>query len=608
MPAHAARQTLGRAVHVAPPARRAPNVHRRLRHRAFLVSALVAALFGLVSEVRAAAMVTGGPIRPKDFAFLKKDGVYHLFYIRHNDDLPIADTEKDFGHAISTDLYHWQQLPPVMAVDPQGWDNRHVWAPHIVYSLGLYWMYYTGVTHRPPQYMETQRMGLAVSSDLMSWYRVGDPVWQTSRAPWAWWKPNEEGVACRDPFVMLDARAPGTWLMYYTATPASDTSATVVGVARSPFGNPGEWLDLKPLWATYWTHSYNVLTESPHLFVHNGRWFLFMTSNSGQPLTFYTSSDPTGDLSAWTYRGRLARMLGRDTNNWYASEYLRDGLTDLFAWVQDNRIEIRRMVWKTPETFDLEEPSIAQVHSIAFSRPVVREGDSLSLVIQSSNAFAFNQRFMARVRWDGDVEREVTADSLGLRLPTALTGDDMSVEWRPRRWPANPDTAARMYVRVALEDNSVSTGWLQVGADGRRRGPRHPGAGTIEDEPVSQETEEEDDPPPPPPPPHPVDSTAVGPARETGSVPQTLSIRALEGSPVGRAFVFTLPQEGPVRVTLLDVQGRTVAHLADGDRSAGVHVLPWDGRGDGVVLPSGLYFARLATAGAQVVARVVITR
>jgi hypothetical protein len=75
-------------------------VHRCLLHRAFLVSALVAALCGVVSEGRAAAMVPGGSVRPKDFAFLKKDGVYHLFYIRHNDDLPNADTEKDFGHAV----------------------------------------------------------------------------------------------------------------------------------------------------------------------------------------------------------------------------------------------------------------------------------------------------------------------------------------------------------------------------------------------------------------------------------------------------------------------------------------------------------------------------
>ena len=359
-------------------------------------------------------------LRPKDFAFLKKDGVYHLFYIRHNDDLPNPATEKDLGHAVSTDLYHWQQLPPVMAVDPTGWDNQHVWAPHILYSLGLYWMYYTGVTQRPPQYVETQRIGLAVSTDLMDWQRLGDPVWQTSAAPWAWWRPANGGMACRDPFVMRDERNPGKWLMYYTATPASDTTATVVAVARSPFGNPGDWQDLKPLWATYVTSSYHRLTESPHLFKHGDRWFLFMTTESGQPLTFFTTSDPTGEPASWSYRGRLARMLGRDTKGWYASETFTDGTTDLFAYVQDDRIEIRRIMWKSPETFDLAEPSVAQVHALAFTRGLVREGDSLGLVVTASNGFAFTGRFETHIRWDGGVERVVPSDSIGLVLPSSL--------------------------------------------------------------------------------------------------------------------------------------------------------------------------------------------
>lgn len=580
-------------------------MHRRPLHLAFLVFACVAALGGHVSEVRAAAMVTAQPIRPKDFAFLKKDGVYHLFYIRHNDDLPNTETENDFGHAISADLYQWQQLPPVMAVDPQGWDNRHVWAPHILYSLGLYWMYYTGVTHRPPQYAETQRIGLAVSTDLMSWYRIGDPVWQTSAAPWAWWKPSEEGVACRDAFVMLDERAPGTWLMYYTATPANDTSATVVGVARSPFGNPGEWQDLKPLWATYWTNSYNVLTESPHLFKHNGRWFLFMTSNSGQPLTFYTSNDPTGDLSAWTYRGRLSRMLGRDTNSWYASEYLRDGSTELFAWVQDNRIEIRRIVWKTPDTFSLEEPSVAQVHSIAFSRPAVRAGDAVSLLVQSSNPFAFRSRLVAYTYSAGREMQQVPAESLGISLPSVLTSEVMTVTCRPRRWPVSIDSSTSMYVRVALEDNSVTSSWLHVTANGHSRGPQHPGAETLDEElPTVDEPVEEEDPPKP----QTVDSSAVQRSFDVSTPSAALTIREIQGSPVGRAFVLTLPADGPTRVALHDVQGRLVAVLAEGMRTAGVHVLPWAGRADGVPLSRGLYFVRVVTDRAQASARVVVTR
>ena len=30
-------------------------------------------------------MLPADGTRPKDFAMVKKDGVYHLFYIRHND-------------------------------------------------------------------------------------------------------------------------------------------------------------------------------------------------------------------------------------------------------------------------------------------------------------------------------------------------------------------------------------------------------------------------------------------------------------------------------------------------------------------------------------------
>ena len=96
------------------------------------VPALVLCCLLLAQTAWAAFMIPGSPIRPKDFTLLKRDGVYHLFYIRNNTSLPASQSERDFGHAVSVDLYHWTQLPPVMRVDTLGWDNEHVWAPHIV--------------------------------------------------------------------------------------------------------------------------------------------------------------------------------------------------------------------------------------------------------------------------------------------------------------------------------------------------------------------------------------------------------------------------------------------------------------------------------------------
>src|SRR5262245_48426030 len=214
-----------------------PHVHPLLRHLGSLVLAAALAAALAPARAEAALMVAPAGTRPKDFAFVKKDGVYHLFYIRHNDFLPPFATEIDFGHAVSTDLYNWTQLPTVMGVNPYGWDNLHVWAPHVIAANGLYWMFYAGVTGTPNQYSDTQRLGLAVSDDLATWNRVGDqPVWSTDRAPWAWWAPRNASMSCRDPFVMPDPAAPGQYLLYYTASPATDSAATIVGVARSASG------------------------------------------------------------------------------------------------------------------------------------------------------------------------------------------------------------------------------------------------------------------------------------------------------------------------------------------------------------------------------------
>jgi hypothetical protein len=63
---------------------------------------------------------------------------------------------------------------------------------------------------------------------------------------------------------------------------------------------------------------------------------------------------------------------------------------------------------------------------------------------------------------------------------------------------------------------------------------------------------------------------------------------------------FQLPIAGPVRLEILDVQGRRVATLIDAPLNAGMHQRDWDGRaGNGGRTAAGVYFYRLTTtAGA----------
>ncbi len=531
----------------------------------------------------AAFMIPGSPVRPKDFTLLKRDGVYHLFYIRNNTSVPASQSERDFGHAVSVDLYHWTQLPPVLRVDTLGWDNEHVWAPHIVERDSLYWMFYTGVQNTPGEYNYTQRMGLAVSSDLMNWTRQG-LVYDNSQTDWAWWNPLRNGPACRDPFVMPDPERPGMWLMYYTASPLLDSTVTMVGIAESA-GDFTQWSDFGPLTITYQAYSFNTLTESPHLFEHNGLWYLLVTTNAGQPLSIYTSLHPTGPLADWTYRGRLRNMLGYDTNSWFASETATDGDHDLFAFIQGDRVEIREILWGASWQFALVQPPLFHVVRMNWAQPEVTEGQLTSLDFLLANPYAGQTSLEAFTVDSLGNETPVAMDDVGILKNPVFDTDTVQYLWYARRVP-NPgpsDTSTVTRLRLRTVDRTAESGILVV----------RPAI-------APPDTTPPEDPPP----------TDGDPGTEPGDwLGVRGSLRPLRSSPLGPgpALAVQLPRDSDVRVDLYDLSGRRVRNLARRTLPAGVTVLPWDGRGDdGVAQPRGMYFARLVSGRHVLTTRILL--
>jgi uncharacterized protein DUF6851/vanadium-dependent haloperoxidase-like protein len=69
----------------------------------------------------------------------------------------------------------------------------------------------------------------------------------------------------------------------------------------------------------------------------------------------------------------------------------------------------------------------------------------------------------------------------------------------------------------------------------------------------------------------------------------------------GVHVTFALAAPGRVRASVLDIQGRTVARLADATFAAGTHELVWRGWA-----PAGMYFARVEAAGRTSVRRVAV--
>ncbi len=95
------------------------------------------------------------------------------------------------------------------------------------------------------------------------------------------------------------------------------------------------------------------------------------------------------------------------------------------------------------------------------------------------------------------------------------------------------------------------------------------------------------------------------------SEPTALALGAPMPNPFRSATTipFSLPRRGLVTVRLLDLQGRVVRTLADGEFAAGSHDIHWDGRDDqGSLVRAGVYFVKLRSADGSDMRRAVFVR
>ena len=100
--------------------------------------------------------------------------------------------------------------------------------------------------------------------------------------------------------------------------------------------------------------------------------------------------------------------------------------------------------------------------------------------------------------------------------------------------------------------------------------------------------------------------TGVPPAHDDDN---DLRLEAATRNPFSRSveIAFTTPARGPVRLTIFDLAGRSVAGLLDAPLEPGRHVAQWNGRGrDERRVAAGLYLARLEAGGGTRSLRLVL--
>ena len=73
------------------------------------------------------------------------------------------------------------------------------------------------------------------------------------------------------------------------------------------------------------------------------------------------------------------------------------------------------------------------------------------------------------------------------------------------------------------------------------------------------------------------------------------------------AIEYAVARATRVHLSVLDIAGRELARLADGEQAAGLHQVRWSGAAHGGTVAAGIYFVRYEAAGRIFVRRIALT-
>ena len=249
-------------------------------------------------------------------------GQYHLFY-QYNPNGPFHGTIH-WGHAVSQDLVHWQDLPVALTPTPGGYDEAGCWSGCCVDHEGVPTIIYTGI--------HPQMVCLATGSDdLVSWEKYqGNPVIPA---------PPEElegrtGGQFRDPFVWRENESwhmaigskiegQGGLILHYR-------SADLVHWEYLGILIKGDITETTPFWTgTIW--------ECPNFFELDRQYILF----------FSAQSEPHDLLYPVYYTGSYDGQRFTPSNHdilvhgqyFYAPQAMRtqDGRIVMWGWLREGR-------------------------------------------------------------------------------------------------------------------------------------------------------------------------------------------------------------------------------------------------------------------------------
>lgn len=301
-------------------------------------------------------------------------GVYHLFF--HNEG---HESGQDIEHYTSTNLQRLDYVGVALRRNPDGWDSHGLWAPHVVKSGDTYFMFYTGVEGRGPSMK--QRIGLATSTDLVSWTRYpvnycpgtsGDGCIYECNECWTTWGGSNDSFnqQCRDPFVVWDS-VNQRFAMFATTKSTNQFGAVTVAysVDLTNWNGVGFIDATRRLADGSGAQTTGGQCENPFSTLYDGTHYLIFTDwldledsvsvqNPRTIAQYATSSALIADTlgsANWTYRGYIpdpgvnAIEIQRIGDIWLMSQSISNSTTGY--WHRRRELRLKCIIWGENFTF-----------------------------------------------------------------------------------------------------------------------------------------------------------------------------------------------------------------------------------------------------------------
>ncbi|MEJ7616684.1 MAG: hypothetical protein WKF30_06875, partial [Pyrinomonadaceae bacterium] len=194
--------------------------------------------------------------------FTRGDEVHmiHLQKKRPGSKRPDED-DGALGHAVTTDLINWRELPVALHPGPAGsLDDNELWTGCTYEHEGRYYLYYTARTLREKG--TVQRICLATSEDTIHWKKHPEPV----ILPDPRWYASGD---CRDLIIQRNSKTGEFHGFYAAALPAKELVDTAA-IAHVRSRDLINWTHEPPVFTP---KGYGVV-EVPDVFYLDSRWWM----------------------------------------------------------------------------------------------------------------------------------------------------------------------------------------------------------------------------------------------------------------------------------------------------------------------------------------------